>query len=174
MKGETSISSDDSSQLLTPNPTRTVPSLPEVRRRSLPLSVIQGERGPSRTLLKRIVQSRNISCLHSLATSFFWSILLETHPDALQPTCSARSQKRQALHSSIPQTTQSNTACRSRHSQKTLKLLKQRTAVSFVSGGTYRTEEKSVGYPTQSQPHLLAGVMLLGKVDLSARAGNYF
>lgn len=109
-----------------------------------------------------------------LGNIFFWSILLETHPDALQPTCSARSQKRQALHSSIPQTTQSNTACRSRHSQKTLKLLKQRTAVSFVSGGTYRTEEKSVGYPTQSQPHLLAGVMLLGKVDLSARAGNYF
>ena len=37
-KGETSTSSDDRSQLLTPNPTQTVPSSPEVRRRLLPPS----------------------------------------------------------------------------------------------------------------------------------------
>ena len=37
-KGETSTSSDDNSQLLTPNPTQSVPSSPEVRRRLLPPS----------------------------------------------------------------------------------------------------------------------------------------
>ena len=37
-KGEISTSSDDSSQLLTPNPIQTVPSSPEVRRRLLPPS----------------------------------------------------------------------------------------------------------------------------------------
>jgi DNA mismatch repair protein PMS2 len=39
-KGETSTSSDDSTQLLTPNPTQTVPSSPEVRRRPLSPSTL--------------------------------------------------------------------------------------------------------------------------------------
>lgn len=37
-KGETLTSSDDSSQLVSPNPTQTIPASPEVRRRSLPPS----------------------------------------------------------------------------------------------------------------------------------------